>query len=83
MNSIFGSIIERALAHTGRFAIWVATVGRWRAERFEESEAQSYAPKAALCFRRQGQNVITEFGCMLSGIAFYLALGVGLYVLSR
>ena len=80
---IFGWLVERALAHTGRFAIWVATLGRWRAEYFEEREGQSYAPQAVFSFRRHGQCVVTAFGSMLAGIAFYVVLGVVLYVCSH
>jgi hypothetical protein len=83
VRGILGRLVERALAHTGRFAIWVATMGRWRAERFEEGEGQSVAPNAALYFRRRGECVVTTFGCMLSGIALYVVLGLALYALSR
>jgi hypothetical protein len=87
MDQIFGYIlgrfVERALAHTGRLAIWVVTLGNFRAERFEEGEAQEYAPEAVLYFTRRHEGVITAFGCMLSGIAFYVALGFGLYFLSH
>jgi hypothetical protein len=83
LRSLLALLIEHALAHTGRFAIWLATLGRWRAERFEEGEAQSYAPQAILYFKRRGECVVTALGCMLSGIAFYVALGLLLYALSR
>lgn len=83
IHRFLGWLVERALAQTGRFAIWIVTFGKWRAEHFENSEAQTYAPEALLHFTRRGENVITEFGCMLSGIAFYVAFGLGLYALSR
>lgn len=83
LGDILGWVLERALAHTGRFAIWLATLGNLRAERFEDGEGREYAPEAVLYFTRRGECVVTEFGCMLSGIAFYVALGFGLYSLSR
>jgi len=83
LRRILVVLTERALAHTGRFAIWVATLGRWRAEYFEDGEGQSYAPDAVLYFRRRSQLVLTEFGCMLAGIAFYLALGLVIYAISE
>jgi hypothetical protein len=83
MNEIFGLLIERALAHTGRFAIWVATLGHCRAEYFEEREGQSYAPHSVFCFRRRGQCVVTVFGSMLAGIGFYVVLGLVIYLISN
>ncbi|OOG35866.1 hypothetical protein [Polaromonas sp. A23] len=75
-------IVDIVLAQTGRFVVWIATFGRWRAERFEEGEAQAYAPEAGLYFKRRGQCVITATGCVLAGFFFYLAFGLLVYALS-
>lgn len=75
--------MDIVLAQTGRFVVWIGTFGRWRAERFEEGEAQAYAPEAGLHFKRSGQRVITADGCVLAGFAFYFAFGLLVYALSR
>jgi hypothetical protein len=83
MDLLIKIIMEIVLAQTGRFVVWVATFGRWRAERFEEGEAEAYAPEAGLYFKRGGQYVITAISCVFAGLVFYLAFFLLVYALAR
>ncbi|MGC1172993.1 hypothetical protein [Polaromonas sp.] len=82
MDLLFRIIVDIVLAQTGRFVVWVATFGRWRAERFEEGEAEAYAPEAGLYFKRGGQYVLTAIACVFAGFVFYLVFFLLVYVLS-
>lgn len=82
MDLLVKIFMEIVLAQTGRFVVWAVTFGRWRAERFEEREAEVYAPQAGLYFKRGGQYVVTAIACVFAGFVFYLAFFLLVYAMS-
>ena len=78
MDTLLGTAIEVLLAITGRFAVWLFSLGRWRAESLDGEEGRIYGAAGALSFIREGRRVITTTGQVFAGIAFCVVLaGLG------
>ena len=79
MDTLIGTAIEVLLAMTGRFAVWMFSLGRWRAEALDGEEGRIHGAAGALSFVREGRRVVTATGQLFAGIAFYVLLaGLGL-----
>lgn len=65
-------IVDFALIGTAKAVVAVATLGRWRGERYGQNEARVYGPAGALSFHYQGQRVITNTGLLFVGTVFYV-----------
>ncbi|WP_168105305.1 hypothetical protein [Ramlibacter lithotrophicus] len=70
MDTLVGTAIEVLLAITGRFAVWLFSLGRWRAESLDGEEGRIYGAAGALSFIREGRRVITATGQLFAGILF-------------
>ncbi|MDA7419046.1 hypothetical protein PGB34_21965 [Xenophilus arseniciresistens] len=76
MDTLLGSAIDVLLTITGRFAVWLFSLGRWRSESLDGEEGRIYGAAGALSFVREGHRVITTTGQLFAGIAFYVFLAV-------
>jgi hypothetical protein len=71
MDTLIGTALEVLLAGTGRVAVWLFSVGRWKSEPFGSNENRIYAAAGALSFVHEGRRFITHPGQIFAGLAFY------------
>jgi hypothetical protein len=71
MDSLLSGLFEEVTRFFGRVVLWVASVGRWRGEKFGSNEAAVHSAAGALWFKREGQVVFTDSGLMFIGLGFY------------
>ena len=71
-------VVELLLISTGRAVVSLATFGRWRGEQPGAGEGRVHGMAGALSFKRDGRRVITRIGLLMTGLAFYVVLAVGL-----
>lgn len=71
-------VVELLLIGTGRVLVSLASFGRWRGEELGSREGRVHGKAGALSFKRDGRRVITRVGLLLTGLAFYGTLSVGL-----
>lgn len=76
-------VVEVVLIQTGRVAVWLATLGRWRGESITENEGRIHGPAGALSFVREGRRIVTANGMLFAGILFYVALVLFLLAWAR
>lgn len=79
MDQVLLAALDVLLVVTGRFAVRLFSLGRWRGETLMGDEGRIHGAAGALSFVRDGQRVITHTGQLFAGIAFYLflaALGI-------
>jgi hypothetical protein len=74
--SLVWGLMELVLAFTGKFVVWVVSLGRWRSESLREDESRVFGAAGALSFVRDGQRVVTTTGLCFAGVAFYVLLFV-------
>ena len=74
MDELVGPALHLLTVQAGRLAVWAASLGRWRGEKFWGDEGRLYSAAGSLSFKHEGQWVITETGLMFFGIAFFVVL---------
>jgi len=67
-------LVELVLIGTGKAAVTLATLGRWRGEQLSSRESRVHGLAGALSFVRDGQRVVTRTGLLFVGIGFYVVL---------
>lgn len=69
-DELIGNALEIITMHIGRLAVWLFSLGRWRADPLFEDERRTFGAAGALSFVRDGRRVITKTGLLFAGIAF-------------
>ena len=72
-------LVELVLVGTGKAAVTLVTLGRWRGERLSSRESRVHGVAGALSFVREGRRVVTRTGLLFVGITVYallIAIGV-------
>jgi hypothetical protein len=72
ISAVFGVITEQ----TGRWVVWLISLGKWRGETLLGNEGRLHSAAGSLSFIRNGQRVITHTGLLLMGTVFYVLLFV-------
>ena len=70
------SCIDLVLVFTGKIVVTAASFGQWRGERWSRNESRIHGAAGALCFKRDGQRVLTTTALLLVGALFYVLLVV-------
>ncbi|AKJ30929.1 hypothetical protein AAW51_4238 [Caldimonas brevitalea] len=68
------AVIELVLIGTGRVAVRVVSLGRWRGAAFDGNEERIFSAAGALSFRKEGRRIITSTGLLFAGVLAYLIL---------
>lgn len=70
MDERIGSALGVITIQIGRLAVWLFSLGRWRAEPLFGDEGRIFGAAGALSFVRDGRRVITKTGLLFAGIVF-------------
>lgn len=76
MDELIKTALWVFTVQTGRAAVWLLSLGRWRGEPLFGDEGRIFGAAGALSFVRDGQRVITETGLLFAGIASLIALAL-------
>lgn len=76
MDEVIKTALWVITIQTGRLAIWLFSLSRWRGEALFGDEGRIFGAAGALSFIRDGRRVITRTGLLFAGIATFIAVAV-------